>query len=66
MRVFFGLLGFGAMCALIAGYVTHAYVAVMAFAHTSPGLGYTLFLIFGLAFPPVGMVHGVGTWFGAW
>jgi hypothetical protein len=51
-----GLFGFG--FALFAAWLTHV---IVCFKTASWG-----FLIAGAIFAPVGIVHGVGVWFGAW
>ncbi|RJO72892.1 MAG: hypothetical protein C4523_02660 [Myxococcales bacterium] len=42
----------------LVAIVTHIYVTVAT--------NYAALLILGLVFPPVGVVHGIGIWFGWW
>lgn len=44
--------------AAIAAWLTHVIVCIKA--------GSWFFLIAGAIFAPVGVIHGVGIWFGAW
>ena len=41
-----------------AGWVTHVIICIKA--------SMFLFLIIGCVFAPVGVIHGIGHWFGAW
>lgn len=50
----------------VAAYVTHVIVAVSALAGGTAVAGYAVLLVLGLLVPPIGAVHGVGVWFGAW
>lgn len=50
--------GVSFVIALIAAWLTHVIVCIKT---ASWG-----FLIAGAIFAPVGIVHGVGVWFGAW
>jgi hypothetical protein len=47
----FGLVGF-------AAWLTHVIVCIKASSW--------VFLLAGAIFAPIGVVHGVGVWFGAW
>ena len=52
---------------LIAAWATHVSVAIGALIGGSAvSLGYGILLAVGVFFPPVGVIHGVGVWFGAW
>jgi len=53
-----GFMVFGAIATSFAGWVTHIIVCIGAEAW---GL-----LIAGAIFFPIGIIHGVGCWFGAW
>lgn len=55
--------------AAIAGYITHIIVAISVLAGSTQSgvsLGYGFLLAVGVIVPPVGMLHGIGVWFGAW
>ena len=45
----------------IAGLITHIWVCIAA-----NSASYVALLLVGLAFFPVGIVHGWGVWFGVW
>lgn len=49
--------GWGTIVALIAAWITHIVVCLKA--------GSWGFLIAGALLPPIGMIHGIGIWFGA-
>lgn len=48
----------GLLAALVAAWLTHVVVCIKTASW--------LFLIAGAIAVPVGMVHGVGIWFGVW
>lgn len=48
----------GLILASIAAWITHVVVCIKASAW--------LFLIAGAIAAPVGVIHGIGVWFGAW
>ena len=48
----------GALLAWIAALVTHIVISIQASAW--------LLLVIGAVFQPVGVIHGIGHWFGAW
>ncbi len=52
------LLGIGFILTLVAAWLTHLYISF-----TTAAWG---FLIAGAIFFPIGIVHGIGSWFGAW
>ncbi len=55
----FGLFAIALFFALLLGaWITHVIVTIKAAAW--------LFLIAGAIFAPIGVVHGIGVWFGAW
>jgi len=51
-------LGLGIVLAMVAAWLTHVIVCI-----STAKWG---FLIAGALFAPVGMIHGIGIWFGAW
>lgn len=51
-------LGAGAFLAAIAAWLTHVIVCIKA--------GLWVFLLAGAIFAPIGIIHGIGVWFGAW
>lgn len=59
-RIQFYLLTVGLPLVLVCGaaWVTHVVNTIAAEAY--------LFLIAGAVFAPVGVIHGIGLWFGAW
>ena len=52
------VLFFGLWLAGIAGWITHIIVCIKSASY--------LLLIAGALIFPVGMIHGIGCWFGAW
>lgn len=50
------LASFGALFTALAAWVTHVVVCIKASAW--------ILLIFGIVVPPIGLVHGIGVWFG--
>jgi hypothetical protein len=48
-----------------AAWLTHVIVAIKAITATI-STAYALLLIVGVFFPPVGVIHGIGVWLGAW
>ena len=52
------LMGIGLAVVAVAAWFTHVIVCLKA--------GAWGFLIAGAIFFPIGIVHGVGIWFGAW
>lgn len=48
----------GGILACIAGWITHVVVCIKTASW--------LFLIAGAVCAPVGVIHGIGVWFGAW
>lgn len=46
------------LAASIGGWITHVVVCLKA--------GSWGFLIAGAIFAPIGVIHGIGCWFGAW
>jgi hypothetical protein len=46
------------LAASVAGWITHVVVCLKA--------GSWGFLIAGAIFAPIGVIHGIGCWFGAW
>lgn len=48
----------GLVFAPIAAWVTHVVICIQAQTW--------IFLLVGALAPPVGVIHGVGHWFGAW
>lgn len=57
-EAFTGLIVFGALLGCFAAWLTHVIVCIKT---ASWG-----FLIAGAIFAPVGVIHGIGCWFGAW
>ena len=52
---------------VVAAYVTHIVVALKALLGAGEiEVAYAVLLAVGTFIPPVGIVHGVGVWFGAW
>ena len=76
MSTFRSSTGLGAttlgLCALalaltaVAAWLTHVVVAISGFISGVITTGYAVLLIMGVLVPPVGVIHGVGVWFGAW
>lgn len=53
----------------LAAWFTHIIVAISALTASpaaSVSVGYGALLVLGVIFPPLGAVHGIGVWFGAW
>lgn len=48
--------GFGALFTALAAWVTHVVVCIKTTSW--------ILLVFGIVVPPIGFIHGVGTWFG--
>lgn len=48
---------FGLIFGLIAAYVTHVIVTIKSASW--------ILLAFGVLVPPIGVIHGIGSWFGA-
>lgn len=57
LALFLGLLFFGVWIAAAAAWITHVIVCIKASAW--------ILLLFGCIVAPVGIIHGVGVWFGA-
>ncbi|MDP1873671.1 hypothetical protein [Phenylobacterium sp.] len=57
-NLFAPLAAVGLIFSLIAAWLTHVIVCIKT--------GSWLFLIAGAIAAPVGVIHGVGVWFGAW
>lgn len=53
-----GLTGLALLLAVVAAWLTHVIVCIKTASW--------LFLIAGAIFAPVGVIHGIGVWFGAW
>lgn len=51
---------------MTAAWLTHLVATVQYFMGGAETVAYGLFLLLGLFVPPLGIVHGVGLWFGAW
>lgn len=61
------LLWFGIFVTSLAAWITHVAVAVQYLVgEAAVATGYTILLALGVFVPPVGVVHGIGIWFGAW
>lgn len=52
----FILAAFTAVFGTLAAWVTHVVVCIKTTSW--------ILLVFGIVVPPIGLVHGVGTWFG--
>ena len=52
------IMGFALLAVVVVGWISHI---VVCFKTAAWG-----FLIAGALFFPIGIIHGVGTWFGAW
>ena len=52
------LIGLSIVAACIAAWFTHVVVCLKA--------GSWGFLVAGAIFAPIGVIHGIGVWFGAW
>lgn len=50
-------LGISLVFALICAYVTHVIVSIKSASW--------ILLAFGVLVPPIGVIHGIGSWFGA-
>ncbi len=50
----------------VAAYVTHLIVVIAALVGGGVAFGYGVLLFAGTFIPPIGIIHGVGVWFGAW
>jgi hypothetical protein len=63
-----GVLGvFALMLTPAAAYITHLCVTIGALlGDTAIPVGYGILLFAGTLILPVGVIHGVGYWFGAW
>ena len=66
-----GIAAVGAIVAfvvsLIAAWGTHVVVSIIALTgDASIQLGYGFLLLAGIVFPPLGVIHGYGVWFGIW
>lgn len=48
--------GFGALFTVLAAWVTHVVVCIKTTSW--------ILLVFGIVVPPIGFIHGVGSWFG--
>lgn len=57
-EAFTGLMVLGLLVGTFAAWLTHVIVCIQT---ASWG-----FLIAGAIFAPVGVIHGIGCWFGAW
>lgn len=57
-EIFGGLVVIGLLIGTVAAWLTHVIVCIKT---ASWG-----FLIAGAIFAPVGVIHGIGCWFGAW
>ena len=53
-----GILGFSLILTLVAGWVTHVIICIQASTW--------ILLLTGAIVAPVGVIHGIGHWFGAW
>lgn len=57
----------GVLFTCVAGWITHVIVTIGALVGSaSVGFGYGALLALGVFVPPVGVIHGIGVWFGAW
>jgi hypothetical protein len=59
----------GVFLAAVAAWITHVVVAISVLvfgASVNLSLGYGFLLVVGVFMPPVGVIHGIGVWFGAW
>jgi len=52
------LIGLSIVATCIAAWLTHVVVCLKA--------GSWGFLVAGAIFAPIGVIHGIGVWFGAW
>lgn len=64
------LIGFSVIALLgitsAAAWLTHVIVAISALTGAGAiSVGYGILLAVGCVIPPVGVIHGVGVWFGA-
>lgn len=68
MKALFGFLGVLIfVVSPIVAWLTHIYVAIQALvSDAAVSVGYGILLAVGAFMPPVGVVHGVGIWFGWW
>lgn len=57
MKYLAALLGVSAFCAVVAAWITHVIVCIKASAW--------VLLLFGCFVAPIGVIHGIGVWFGA-
>jgi hypothetical protein len=65
LGMFLSVLGF--VCALVAAWITHVVVTISVLVSgTSVSIAYGILLAVGVFMPPVGVIHGIGVWFGAW
>ncbi len=53
------LLSLGTILAVIASWITHVVVCIQTMTGASIAL-----LFAGILIPPIGWVHGIGSWFG--
>ena len=57
----------GLWLTILAGWITHIVICIQAIvAGTAVSVNYALLLAAGAFIPPLGAVHGIGSWFGAW
>lgn len=57
----------GAFFTCVAAWVTHIVVAIsVLIGGSSISIAYGILLAVGVFMPPVGVIHGIGVWFGAW
>ena len=52
------LIGLALGLSCLAGWLTHVFICLAA--------GKWGFLLVGIFAPPIGIIHGIGIWFGAW
>lgn len=50
----------------VSAWVTHVVVAIQYLTAGIESAAYAILLAVGVFVPPVGVIHGIGVWFGAW
>ena len=62
---FFTVLGIAVT--ILSSWLTHVIVTISYLTSgAADSVAYAVLLAIGVFVPPVGMIHGVGVWFGAW
>jgi hypothetical protein len=62
-----GITAFVFVVGLIAAWITHVVVTISVLVSgASVSIAYGILLAVGVFMPPVGVIHGIGVWFGAW